>query len=518
MNTTSGTSTQPNGRRRRSLILAGGGVKVAFQAGVLQVWLDEAGLDFDHADGASGGTFNLAMWCQGMSGTEIADAWRRTKPVEGISLSAVQPTKLLWAPSLFTLDAYRRNVFPTWGLDWSKIRASPHEATFNAFNFSKQELVVFSPREMDEDHLCACVTLPMWFPPVAIGGDQYIDAVYVTDANVEEAIRRGADEVWCIWTVSTLGRWGDGFVNNYFQIIEAAANGRFKDISRRIEANNALVAQGKAGEFGRSIDLKVLAAEVPLHYLLNLSQDRLVECVNRGVEAARRWCKELGIALRPGAPAPTEVHAAPTSLEFSEVMKGFLAAGETDYDLGYAHGKATGSAASFELTIKTSGVDRFITDSKHEATAEGWVDCAAFGGRRPVSKGTFNLLVDEGSTHRKAMYYCLWFEDGDGQPRTLLGYKDVKDGPAFDVWTDTTTLYTRILEGHRTRDEDGASKVLGAGVLKIYLTDFLKELTTFRVEGPTLADREASLARFGALFLGSLWDVYAVRVLPYGPV
>jgi len=34
--------------------MAGGGIKVAFQAGVLQVWLDEAGLRFDHADGASG--------------------------------------------------------------------------------------------------------------------------------------------------------------------------------------------------------------------------------------------------------------------------------------------------------------------------------------------------------------------------------------------------------------------------------------------------------------------------------
>ena len=29
---------------KRSLILAGGGIKVAFQAGVLQVWLDEAGV------------------------------------------------------------------------------------------------------------------------------------------------------------------------------------------------------------------------------------------------------------------------------------------------------------------------------------------------------------------------------------------------------------------------------------------------------------------------------------------
>jgi predicted acylesterase/phospholipase RssA len=503
---------------KRSLILAGGGVKVAFQAGVLQVWLDEAGLTFDHADGASGGAFNLAMWCQGMSGTQIADAWRRTKPVEGISLDAGQLARLLCARSIFTLDGYRRNVFPTWGLDWAKINASTHVATFNAFNFSKQELVTFSAKEMNEDTLCACVSLPMWFPPIALGADQYIDAVYVTDANVEEAIRRGADEIWCIWTVSTRGDWGDGFVNNYFQIIEAAANGHFRRIGQRIATNNELLAQGRPGEFGRKIDLKVLQAEVPVHYLVNFSQDRLVESVNLGVQTARQWCKERGLALRPGPAAPTDVHTVETKLQFTEVMKGFVAAGEADYQAGYARGKASDSPASFQLTIEMNGVNRFITDPKHEALAEGWFECAAFGGRRPISTGTFNLLVDDGEPHHKAMYYCLWFEDAAGKPLTLLGYKDVKDDPGFDVWSDTTTLYTRVLEGHRTRDEDGGGKVLAAGILKIYLADFLKQLTTFRVDGPTLADRTAAFARFGALFLGKLWDVYAVQILPYGPI
>ena len=50
----------------------------AFQAGVLQVWLDEAGLEFDRGDAVSAACFNLAMWAQGMSGTEIADNWRNT--------------------------------------------------------------------------------------------------------------------------------------------------------------------------------------------------------------------------------------------------------------------------------------------------------------------------------------------------------------------------------------------------------------------------------------------------------
>ena len=82
-------------RKKRSLILAGGGIKVAFQAGVLQVWLDEAGLTFDHADGASGGTFNLAMYCQGMSGARIADNWRDLSPHVGVDFNLAEYGKLV---------------------------------------------------------------------------------------------------------------------------------------------------------------------------------------------------------------------------------------------------------------------------------------------------------------------------------------------------------------------------------------------------------------------------------------
>lgn len=66
---------------KRSLMLAGGGLKIPFQAGVLQVWLDEAGIQFDHADGVSVACFNLAMWAQGMSSNQIADNWQGFNPL-----------------------------------------------------------------------------------------------------------------------------------------------------------------------------------------------------------------------------------------------------------------------------------------------------------------------------------------------------------------------------------------------------------------------------------------------------
>jgi predicted patatin/cPLA2 family phospholipase len=517
-----------NGNKKRSLILAGGGIKVSFQAGVLQVWLDEAGLTFDHVDAASGGVFNLAMMCQGMTGLQIADNWRNLNPRAGISFNPAAFVELLYAESLFTLDNYRKHVFPGWGLDWDQIRASNINATFNVFNFSDKTLDVIEPRDMSEDLLCACVSLPMWFPPVHINGKTYIDAVYLSDANIEEAIRRGADEVWVIWTVSDKDEWHPGFVATYFQIIETSADGHYKAILKRIEDNNTAIAAGQPGEFGRHIEVKELKADVALHYLIDFSQDRMTEAVNLGVERAREWCKANGIPLKQLAgDFPTDVHSAQTKLSFTEEMKGFITFGELDYDRGARAGKKAGNAIMFHLTITVDGVNRFVTDPEHDTNdVKGYIKCEALGGERPVEAAKFNLFVDDKDPAIKRMFYRLFFSDDKGNPLTLSGFKYVKDDPGFDVWHDTTTLFTRILNGHvSAADETAAATdpdklkqmVKASGIIIIHFFDFLKQLTTFRAEGPTLADRASAMARFGRLFMGKLWDVYARNVLTSGP-
>lgn len=508
-----------DGSPKRSLILAGGGVKVAFQAGVLQVWLDEAGLTFDHADGASGGCFNLAMWCQEMSGTQIADNWRNLDPVAGVDFNWTQYLRLFYARSLFQLGAYREKVFPGWGLDWEKINKSPREATFNVYNFTRHELFIYTPDQATEDLLVASVSLPMWFEPVPIGGDTYIDSVFNSDANLEEAIRRGADELWVIWTVSERGEWLDGFVANYFQVIETAANGRYKAVLKRIDTNNREIAAGRPGEFGRPITVKELKAEVGLHYLINFSRDRSAEAVNQGVEVARKWCQEQGIPLRQGLAAyPAEVHEAATRLQFTEDMKGYITLGETDFQRGFDAGR--GDRRNFlhaHLTIKVDGINRFVTYPEHEAAVEGTVTCEALGGELPIESGTFNLLVDEKDYSQKRMLYRLHCKDGVGNAFTLSGFKEVRDDPGFDLWSDTSTLYTRIYRGTVTAEQEKDAEVVAAGIIRIAMLDFLKQLTSFRVEGPTLADRTAALGRFGRLFLGKLWDVYAREVITVGP-
>ena len=114
---------------------------------------------------------------------------------------------------------------------------------------------------------------------------------------------------------------------------------------------------------------------------------------------------------------------APIAFQFTEEMKGYLAAGQTSFDDGYKQGQADGSYFMFHLTIKTDDVDQFLASPEHRAQAIGYVEGDLVGGRRPVLLGVFNLFVDTADRNRKEMRYRLFFENAEGKPFTLSGFK-----------------------------------------------------------------------------------------------
>jgi cholesterol oxidase len=185
-----------------------------------------------------------------------------------------------------------------------------------------------------------------------------------------------------------------------------------------------------------------------------------------------------------------------TSLSFDEDMSGAVVVGATD---PVAAGE-NGEPFSFRLTIDIDDLDTFLAEPEHLADARGWVDGVCCGGRRTVERGWFNLFAPGGEPGSRVMRYHLWFTDGDGNPRTLSGYKDVRDGPVTRMWHDTSTLYTRVLSGHVP--PGGAAEVLAAGTLRIEPGDLAATLGSFRTDGV------GALARFGKFFVGELWDVY----------
>lgn len=196
-----------------------------------------------------------------------------------------------------------------------------------------------------------------------------------------------------------------------------------------------------------------------------------------------------------------------SGLCFTEEMKGFVATDHTDPVEAARIGQQLDQRLMFHLTITVDDVDSFVVDPEREARAEGYVECALFGGRLPVEQGWFQLFTHDDDPSRRSMRYRLRFRDDTGRALTLVGRKDVHDDFGIDVWRDTSTLYLHIVEGHGGPETDDSSPVLASGVITIHLPDFLRQLTTFRTHGP---QGPHALRQFGQLFLGELWDVYGV--------
>lgn len=202
------------------------------------------------------------------------------------------------------------------------------------------------------------------------------------------------------------------------------------------------------------------------------------------------------------------------SFQFTEEMKGYASFSKTSYKDGYEQGKKDDTYLMFHLTIKTDDIETFVTSPEHEAEATGYIKCGKLGGKRAVEKGRFNLFTDTEDLNRRKMKYRLFFTDGSGQAMTLSGFKDVQDNVGPDIWSDTSTLYTNIFEGHIDAEEEAAGKLVATGILHIQIADFAKQMTTFRSNGATLSDRTEATAKFGKLFAGSLWDVYGPSLMP----
>ncbi len=195
------------------------------------------------------------------------------------------------------------------------------------------------------------------------------------------------------------------------------------------------------------------------------------------------------------------------SVRFTEEMLGHVTFGEADYARGAEPDRHGSGALMFHLTIEMEDIDRFAGDPRRGGTARGYIRCDALGGKLPVERGVFNLFVDT-EPGEKRMLYRLWFRDGVGHPLTLSGFKLVRDDAGFDVWKDTTTLFTRVLRGHVEADAEEGAELVGAGILRIRMRDFARQLTTFRSGGPGLGAQLGALAKFGRIFLSQLAEAY----------
>jgi predicted acylesterase/phospholipase RssA len=250
----------------RSLVLAGGGIRLAYHAGVLLA-LEEAGLAFQHVDGTSGGIFGTAMLASGLSPRQVAERWRRLKVRHFASLTGLG--NYLRFPRLRALgdtDGLRRHVFPTLGIDIDKIRDNHQfRATFNVCNFSRKTVESIPGSEATLPLLLAGVSLPILMPAIQIDGDWYTDAVWIKDANLMEAVKQGAEEVWVVYCIGNSRQYQDGAFAQYVHSIEMSAAGALlAELEWLIQVNTMILLN--ASPYGQQtpVRVRVLKPQFPL--------------------------------------------------------------------------------------------------------------------------------------------------------------------------------------------------------------------------------------------------------------
>ncbi|MDQ4504356.1 patatin-like phospholipase family protein [Sinomonas sp. ASV322] len=444
---------------KRSLVLAGGGMRVAWQAGVVRA-LAEEGIEFDHIDGSSGGILGTGMLLSGVTPDEMCSRWSRLDVKDFSSALPIGdylkgPGAL---PALGDADGILRKVFPALGIDADEIRRRAGlpgavEGTFNVAEFTHKVAHAIDAQHIDAELMAAGMSLALFVTPLERDGQVWTDAVWMRDANVREALRRGADEVWLVWCIGNSPSWGDGLFEAYVHMIEMSAMG-------------ALLADfAEAAAAGREFVLHVIRPEHPLpldpeFYVGRIDADALI---GMGYRDARAY---LG-TLNPGGVAHDESCTAMIDrvpgVRFNEAL----------------HGSAEGQPLSLRVTLVVPTHDGVQTP---EVT--GYIDFAPFGSRVFLADGAVE------SSGERISYRGRVRVDGEWADFRLTRTFD--DG-ALDGWHDAR--HARLEIGGRIAID--VSMGLGD------VAALLGSVEPVGVHG--VADRAAAVAGFAARGLRELF-------------
>lgn len=275
---------------RRALILAGGGVRIAYQAGVLWA-LEEEGISFQHVDGTSGGIFNTAMLASGHSVGKMMERWR-SLPMSYFAagrpfLEYFQPLRM-WGFS--DAKGIREKVFPHLGIDIPSIRSLGFPANFNLCNFTTKQIEAIPAQDVTVDHLIAGVSLPMLMPALHINGSWYMDAAWVKDANLLEEVHLGATELWLIWAIGNYPTYMKGAFHQYVHSLEMSANGGlFEELEQIKLINRIRKLEGRSEK--EQVKLHVIKSTYPLPLDTELFLQKITtrDLINQGYADGKKY-------------------------------------------------------------------------------------------------------------------------------------------------------------------------------------------------------------------------------------
>lgn len=200
----------------RALVLSGGGVKGAFQVGVLKKWMGEQGIDYDIICGVSVGALNTAgigMTPKGSPKEAVAwleNFWRTQVNQKNIYKRWFPFGRLhsLWEKSVYDSSPLIKLVSDNLHLE--KVASNGRMLAVGAVSLDTGEHRF--TRESDPNFtkwVLASASFPVFLQPIEIEGQLWSDGGIKNVTPLGEAIRLGATEIDVIMctNIEEMTRW-----------------------------------------------------------------------------------------------------------------------------------------------------------------------------------------------------------------------------------------------------------------------------------------------------------------------
>lgn len=234
-----------------ALVLSGGGARGAYQAGVLRAFVDKGFLDqtnaFDLIHGISVGAVNgcaLAHFSKkdiGLGVKFLADRWNHT----------INSNKDIWryraprinAPSIG--DASQLHKYIDDNINHSQIMKSDVDLTISATRFRDGTCAIVDKHNpYFLQFVKASSAFPIYFPPVEIGGEVYIDGHLSDREPLSSVIKKGAKNILIIDTSKSSMRSKRGTIFSIVRdVIKIAIESfLYADYSKCVRLNHEIMS------------------------------------------------------------------------------------------------------------------------------------------------------------------------------------------------------------------------------------------------------------------------------------
>jgi NTE family protein len=181
---------------KRALVLAGGGARGSFQAGVWK-YLTQIGWKPDIICGTSIGAVNAAAIGSGMDTKTLIHLWTTYNRRRMYRLNLLQFAAYLFSKRAIKplLDTKPLQKVLHDNLDFTALKKSKTKIIITAVNMLTGHPEFFNQSQIQLEHILASSAMPLLFPWQEINGEPYWDGGVMVNTPIAPALDFGADEI-----------------------------------------------------------------------------------------------------------------------------------------------------------------------------------------------------------------------------------------------------------------------------------------------------------------------------------